>query len=158
VILNDVVRFTTLDPENLPVFPIIINMIALVKEDPKINKKDVTITIIAKNYINQGDVYIDMICYHLTSTQHLMNVTIVVKKYSVVYVNEELILTDNSRIVHIQNLSFPEFQKESKDQVNADQCNTVAHTIATRVKGNTQANKILNKDSNSNAPNSTVHE
>ncbi|CAG8835388.1 45304_t:CDS:2, partial [Gigaspora margarita] len=78
IILNDIVHFTTLDPENLPAFPIMINMIALVKEDQKINKEDVTI---------------------------------IVKKHSVVYVNKELILTNNSRIVHIQNLSFPEFQK-----------------------------------------------
>ncbi|CAG8549390.1 26559_t:CDS:2 [Gigaspora margarita] len=114
-----------------------INMIALVKKDPKINKKDVTISITAKNYINQKDIYIDMICYHLIFVQCLINVTIVVK-HSVVYMNRELIITDKNK------------NTQDKKMI---QLRTMSQLKITHL-----ANKILNEALNSNTSNPTVYE
>ncbi|RIB13881.1 hypothetical protein C2G38_2144335 [Gigaspora rosea] len=148
IILNDIVRFNSIDPNDLPAFPILINMTAITQEDPTIGE-DVTIKVLVKNFINQDYVNIEMICYHPVSTRHLMNVTTVVKRHTVLYINGELIITDDSNIVYIQSISFPEFQKitpisrnlielpwESKNQNDKTTQNTVAQTIAGRVKGN----------------------
>ncbi|CAG8560449.1 15756_t:CDS:2 [Dentiscutata heterogama] len=130
ITLNDIVRFNTLDPNNLSAFPILINMTALVQEDPEINNKDVVVNVLIKNYVDQD---------------------------SVIYINDELMITDNDNIVHIYAVSFPKYQKlntitknnlmqfswESTDQNNTNQQNasTIAQTIATRVKGSTRRKK-----------------
>ncbi|CAG8824962.1 6944_t:CDS:2, partial [Racocetra persica] len=111
ITLNDVVRFDTLDPNNLPAFPILINMTALVQEDPEIDNEDVVINVLTKNYVDQGYNNLKLTCYHPTSAQYLTNTTAVIKKDSVIYVNGELMITDDDNIVHIRNVSFPEYQK-----------------------------------------------
>ncbi|CAG8456359.1 12240_t:CDS:2 [Dentiscutata heterogama] len=175
ITLNDVVRFDTLDSNDLSAFPILINMTALVQEDPEIDNEDVVINVLTKNYVDQGYNSLKLTCYHPTSAQYLTNTTAVIKKDSVIYVNGELMITDDDNIIHIRN--------ESKDRNNTNQQNafTVAQTIATRVKGSTRckkttpnpkpylktnscpkvtdlANNLLNKPSNSNTPNQTVTE
>ncbi|CAG8633422.1 16970_t:CDS:1, partial [Racocetra fulgida] len=132
-------------------------MTALVQEDPEIDNEDVVINVLTKNYVDQGYNNLKLTCYHPTSAQYLTNTTAVIKKDSVIYVNGELMITDDDNIVHIRNVSFPEYQKlntitksspmqfswESKDQNNTNQQNasTVAQTIATRVKGSTRRKK-----------------
>ncbi|CAG8600604.1 13970_t:CDS:2 [Cetraspora pellucida] len=142
ITLNDVVHFDTLDPNNLPAFSILINMTALVQEDPEIDNKDVVINILTKNYVDQGYNNLKLTCYHSTSAQYLTNTTAVIKKDSIIYINNELMITDDDNIVHIRNVSFLEYQKintitnsspmqfswESKDQNNTNQQN--ASTIA----------------------------
>ncbi|CAG8683285.1 23140_t:CDS:2, partial [Dentiscutata erythropus] len=170
ITLNDVVHFDTLDPNNLPVFPILINMIALVQEDLEIDNEDIVINVLTKNYVDQGYNNLKLMCYHPTSAQYLTNTTAIIKKDSVIYVNRELMITDDDNI-------------ESKDQNDTNQQNalTIAQTIATRVKGSTRckktapnlkpylktnscpkvtdlANDLLNKPSNSSTPNQTVTE
>ncbi|CAG8731706.1 16956_t:CDS:2 [Cetraspora pellucida] len=170
ITLNNVVRFNTLDPNNLPAFPILINMTALVQEDPKIDNEDVVVNVLTKNYVDQGYVNLKLTCYHPTSARYLTNTTAAIKKDSVIYINGELIITDDDNI-------------ESTNQNNTNQQNasTIAQTIATRVKGSTRrkkttptakpylktnfrpkvtdlANDLLNKPSDPNTSNQTATE
>ncbi|CAG8778788.1 12245_t:CDS:1, partial [Dentiscutata erythropus] len=101
ITLNDVVCFDTLDSNNLSAFPILINITALVQEDPKINNKDVVINVLTKNYVNQSYNNLKLTCYNPTSVQYLTNTMAVIKKDSVIYINGELMITDNNNIVHI---------------------------------------------------------
>ncbi|CAG8545935.1 19643_t:CDS:2 [Gigaspora rosea] len=74
--------------------------------------------------------------------------------------NKELIITDDTKIVHLRSMSFPEYQKPStimqtnpaqststplswelNDQDKTDLPNTIAQTIATSVKGNIRHKK-----------------
>ncbi|CAG8438641.1 11265_t:CDS:2 [Dentiscutata heterogama] len=156
IILNDIVCFNNIDPNDLPAFPILINMTAITQEDPTIGEEDVTFKVLVKNFIDQDYVNIEIICYHPVSTRHLMNVTAVIRKHTVLYINGELIITDDSNIVYIKSISFPEFQKitpvsrglielpwESKNQNDKTTQSTVAQTIAGRVKGNIRKKPIL---------------
>ncbi|CAG8457621.1 11148_t:CDS:2 [Dentiscutata erythropus] len=126
ITLNDIVRFDTLDSNNLLAFPILINMTALVQEDLEINNEDVVINVLTKNYIDQGYNNLKLTYYHPTSVQYLTNTTAIIKKDSVIYINGKLMITDNDNI-------------ESKKQNNTNQQNasTIAQTIATRVKRST---------------------
>ncbi|CAG8508612.1 10735_t:CDS:1 [Racocetra fulgida] len=94
-------------------------------------------------------------CYYSVYARHLMNVIATVKKHSVIYVNGELIITDDSNLVHIRNISFSEYQSslvtardtiqlswETKNNDEENKLNTVAQTIATKVKGNNRRKKI----------------
>ncbi|CAG8745526.1 9172_t:CDS:2, partial [Dentiscutata erythropus] len=101
ITLNDVVRFNILDLDNLPVFPILINMTALVQEDLEIDNEDVVMNVLTKNYVDQDYVNLKLTCYYSTSAQYLMNTIAVIKKDSVVYINGELMITDDDNIVHI---------------------------------------------------------
>ncbi|RIB13546.1 hypothetical protein C2G38_2098066 [Gigaspora rosea] len=125
-----------------------LNMTAVAQEEPVIDKEDVTIKVSSKNFIDQDYINIEMMCYYSVYARHLMNVINSVKKHSVIYINGELMITDDSNIVHIRSISFPEYQKsilsdrdsihlswETNDKDNENKSNTVAQTIATRVKG-----------------------
>ncbi|CAG8803716.1 26688_t:CDS:2, partial [Dentiscutata erythropus] len=109
ITLNDIIRFDTLNSNNLPASPILINMTAMVREDPKIDNEDVVIDVMTRNYIDQDNNNINITCYHLASTHYLTNVTASVQKDSVLYINGELMITDDENIVHIHNVSFPEY-------------------------------------------------
>ncbi|CAG8500506.1 10172_t:CDS:1, partial [Dentiscutata heterogama] len=54
-------------------------------------------------------VNLKLTCYHPTSAQYLTNMTAAIKKDSVIYINGELMITDNDNIVHIRAVSFPEY-------------------------------------------------
>ncbi|RIB08562.1 hypothetical protein C2G38_2045050 [Gigaspora rosea] len=156
ITLNDVVRFNTLNPDNLPACPVLINITASVREDPRIDHEDVIIDVVTRNYIDQGIININLTCYHVASAQHLMNVTASVQKDSVLYINGELIITEDDKIVHIRSVSFSEYQKlntilknsptqlswESQNQPEPDPQNTAAQTIATKVKASIRRKKI----------------
>ncbi|CAG8643647.1 33511_t:CDS:1, partial [Racocetra persica] len=58
-------------------------MTAMVREDPKIDNKDVVIDIITRNYVDQNNNNINITCYHLASVQYLTNVTTSAQKDSV---------------------------------------------------------------------------
>ncbi|CAG8539932.1 3583_t:CDS:1 [Cetraspora pellucida] len=122
-------------------------MTAVTQKEPVIDEEDVTIKVSSKNFIDQDYINIEMMCYYSVYAQHLMNVIASVKKHSVIYINRELIITDDSNIVHIQNISFSEYQNsilsardsthlswKDKDKDDKNKSNTVAQTIATRVK------------------------
>ncbi|CAG8802552.1 21651_t:CDS:2, partial [Dentiscutata erythropus] len=92
---------------------------------------------ILKNYVDQGYVNLKLTCYYPTSAQYLTNTTAVIKKDSVVYINSELMITDDDNIVHIQNVSFPEYQRLNAITKNNLNAPTITQTIATRVKEST---------------------
>ncbi|CAG8488305.1 11446_t:CDS:2 [Dentiscutata heterogama] len=128
-------KFCTIDhidesnPNNVPSFLILINMTTVVKDPPVISDdKDVTI-----------------------AAPHLMRITEIIKKNSILYINGELILYDDTNYVHVKSLSFPDMQKkepkisakppwESESSDRSDRP-SVAKTIATRVKNNARQNK-----------------
>ncbi|CAG8727621.1 15136_t:CDS:1, partial [Cetraspora pellucida] len=101
ITLNDVVRFDTLDPNNLSAFLILINMTALVQEDLEIDNEDVVINVLTKNYVDQGYNNLKLTCYHPTSIQYLMNTTVIIKKDSIIYINKKFMITNDDNIVHI---------------------------------------------------------
>ncbi|CAG8456295.1 10761_t:CDS:2 [Dentiscutata heterogama] len=111
ITLNDIVRFNTLDLNNLSAFLILINMMALVQEDPEIDNENIVINVLTKNYVDQGYVNLKLTCYHSTSAQYLTNTTAAIKKDYVIYINGELMITDDDNIVHIHAVSFLEYQK-----------------------------------------------
>ncbi|CAG8771599.1 9165_t:CDS:2 [Dentiscutata erythropus] len=155
IVLNDIIRFNDIDPNNIPAFPILLNMTAVAQEEPVIDEEDVTIKVSSRNFIDQDYANIEMMCYYSVYARHLMNIITTVKKHSVIYINGELIITDDSNLVHIRSISFPEYQNsilatrdtiqlswETKNNDEENKLNTVAQTIATKVKGNSRRKKI----------------
>ncbi|CAG8751267.1 9768_t:CDS:1, partial [Dentiscutata heterogama] len=107
--------------------------------EPVIDEEDVTIKVSSRNFIDKDYINIEMICYYSVYAQHLMNMITSIKKHSVIYINGELMITNNSNIVHIRNISFPEYQNsilsardsihlswKTKDKDNENKSNTVA--------------------------------
>ncbi|CAG8628616.1 13568_t:CDS:2 [Dentiscutata erythropus] len=163
IVLNDIVRFNNIDPNNIPAFPIMLNMTAVAQEEPVIDEEDVTIKVSSRNFIDQDYINIEVMCYYSVYAWHLMNVITSVKKHLVIYINGELMITDDSNIVHIRSISFPKYQNsilfardsihlswETNDKDNENKSNTIAQTIATRVKGNIRLTDLSNKFLNQN--------
>ncbi|RIB07253.1 hypothetical protein C2G38_2214998 [Gigaspora rosea] len=139
----------TLKMKNLPEFPILVNMTTVVEEPPTIGD-DITMTVTMHDHVDQAFVQIPMKCYYLATAPHLTRITEFIKKDSVLYINEELILYDNTNYVHVKSISFPDSQKkkigmsisvkplcesESSDKTNKT---SIAQTIAEKVKNNTK--------------------
>ncbi|CAG8757976.1 10480_t:CDS:2, partial [Cetraspora pellucida] len=109
-LLNDLVRFN-IDPSDIPKFPIIINMTAVVQEPPITKNDDVLMTVILTNHMDQGETVIEIDCYYLASAPHLARMTPTIKKNSVLFICGEFILHDNKNYVYIKNMSFQGIQK-----------------------------------------------
>ncbi|RIB04469.1 hypothetical protein C2G38_2222288 [Gigaspora rosea] len=148
IILNDLVHLN-IKPENLPEFPILVNMTAVAEEPPTIGD-DITMTVTMHDHVDQAFVQIPMKCYYSATAPHLTRITEFIKKDSVLYINGELILYDNTNYVHVKSISFPDSQKkkigmsvsvkplwesESSDKTNKT---SIAQTIAEKVKNNTK--------------------
>ncbi|CAG8695214.1 3644_t:CDS:2 [Ambispora leptoticha] len=71
MVLNDLVHLN-IKPNNLPEFPILINMTAVVEEPPTISD-DVTMLVIMHDHIDQDLIKISMKCYYSTSAPHLIH-------------------------------------------------------------------------------------
>ncbi|CAG8492142.1 8220_t:CDS:2, partial [Scutellospora calospora] len=155
ITLNDVVRFNTLDPNNLPAFPILINMTALVQEDLEIDNEDVVINVLTKNYVDQGYVNLKLTCYHPTSARYLTNTTAAIKKDSVIYINGELMITNDDNIVHIR---APPESKEAPDAKKTIPTAKPYLKTNSRPKVTDLANDLLNKPSDPNTSNQTATE
>ena len=103
------------------------------------------------DHVDQEPIKIPIECYYSAIAPHLMCITEIIKKNSVLYINGELILYENTNYVHVKSLSFPEGQKkESKtsakppwesDNSSESSKPSVAKTIAARVKNNIRQNK-----------------
>ncbi|RIB20480.1 hypothetical protein C2G38_2179161 [Gigaspora rosea] len=91
IILNDLVHLN-IKPENLPEFPILVNMTAVVEEPPTIGD-DITMTVTMHDHVDQAFVQIPMKCYYSATAPHLTRITEFIKKDSVLYINGELIFT-----------------------------------------------------------------
>ncbi|CAG8687274.1 20478_t:CDS:2 [Cetraspora pellucida] len=157
IVLNNIVCFNDIDPNNIPAFPILLNMTAVAQEEPIIDEEDVTIKVSSKNFIDQDYINIKIMCYYFVYARHLMNVITSVKKHLVIYINGELMITDNANIVHIRSISFPEYQNlilsardsihltwetKDKDKDDENKSTNIAQTIASRVKGSICYKKI----------------
>ncbi|CAG8683995.1 12228_t:CDS:2, partial [Dentiscutata heterogama] len=152
MILNDLVPIK-LDPNNVPSFPILVNMTAVVDDPPVISDdKDVTMSVVMHDHVDQEPIKIPIECYYSALAPHLMRITEIIKKNSVLYINGELILYDNTNYVHVKSLSFPEGQKkESKtsakppwesDNSSESSKPSAAKTIAARVKNTNDRRKV----------------
>ncbi|CAG8674031.1 9061_t:CDS:2, partial [Cetraspora pellucida] len=112
VILFEIVHLT-IDPSNLPVFPILINMTAVAIELPQVESDNIILTVETKDYVDQDYVTQKLECYHLKSAQHLAPTTSSVKVGSVLFISGELILMliHDNYIVHLRTINFAESQK-----------------------------------------------
>ncbi|CAG8826775.1 20569_t:CDS:1, partial [Gigaspora rosea] len=52
IILSDIVHLD-FEPDNLPKFPVLVNMIVMAKESPLINGEDAFMTVVLSDYIDQ---------------------------------------------------------------------------------------------------------
>ncbi|CAG8814860.1 11343_t:CDS:2, partial [Racocetra persica] len=112
VILSEVVHLA-IDPSNLPIFPILINMTAVAVELPQIESDNIILAIETKDYVDQDYVTQKLEYCHLKSAQHLALTTSSVKVGSVLFISGELMLMMicNNYIVHLHTISFAETQK-----------------------------------------------
>ncbi|CAG8812078.1 9323_t:CDS:2 [Gigaspora margarita] len=147
ITLTDAVPLN-IDLINLPKFPLLINMTAVALENAEINQTDIIIPIETKDYMDQDNVIQTFKSYHLTNAQHLTCITSTVKKGSVMFISGELILVDETFIIHLRSINFSEHQKLSVTVKNlsnlpwqieaptnkSDTVENVSQTIATRVK------------------------
>ncbi|CAG8829705.1 15124_t:CDS:2, partial [Gigaspora margarita] len=123
--------------------------VTVAQEKTIINEEDVTIKVSSRNFIDQDYINIKMICYYSVYARYLMNIITSVKKYSVIYINEKLMITDNANIVHIRSISFFEYQNSilfARDSIHLtwktkdkdkdkNKLTNIAQTITSRVKG-----------------------
>ncbi|CAG8546274.1 26180_t:CDS:1 [Dentiscutata erythropus] len=88
-------------------------MTAVALENAEINQTDIVIPIEMKDYMDQDNVIQIFKSYHLTNAQHLTRITSTVKKGSVMFIFGELILVDETFIIHLRSINFSEHQKLS---------------------------------------------
>ncbi|CAG8744657.1 30457_t:CDS:2, partial [Racocetra persica] len=110
--------YLPIDLSKLPVFPILINTIAIIVEPPQIEPDDITLTVEAKDYMNQDNVTIKLECYHLKSAQHLMPTSSVVKTGTVLFISSEFMIVDDTYMVHLRSINFVEYQKSNVNNVS----------------------------------------
>ncbi|CAG8751217.1 4541_t:CDS:2, partial [Cetraspora pellucida] len=112
VILSEVI-YLTINPSNLPIFAILINMTAIAIELPHVESDNIILTVETKDYVNQDYVTQKLECYHLKSAQHLALTTSSVKVGSVLFISGELtlMLIRDNYIVHLHTINFAKFQK-----------------------------------------------
>ncbi|CAG8831198.1 2892_t:CDS:2, partial [Gigaspora margarita] len=118
-----------LKPNDIPMFPALINITAMVKEPPNIVGEDVFIIVIMTDYVDQEHNDLVIKCHYLASAPHLIHVTPSIKKNSILYINGEFILHNNESYAEI-------FEKSSKAV-------SFAETIAAKFKI-TNGNNIIN--------------
>ncbi|CAG8744260.1 18790_t:CDS:2 [Dentiscutata erythropus] len=112
IILSDIV-YLDIDPVNLPKSTLLLNMTAVTKEAFAINEDHATIslTVETKYYLDQDNVTQEFECHHLVFAKHLAWVSSIVKKGSTIYISGELLLVEDTFVVHLRNLNFFEFPK-----------------------------------------------
>ncbi|CAG8536753.1 15136_t:CDS:2 [Cetraspora pellucida] len=139
-----------IDPSELPVFSILLNTTAVTIESPQIETNDITLTVEAKDYMDQDNITIRLECYHLKSAQHLIPTSSAVKIGSVLFISGKFMIVDDTYMVHLRSVNFVEYQKSSVNSinlktsanlpwlneapVNESTTESVARTIASRVK------------------------
>ncbi|CAG8764223.1 6732_t:CDS:2 [Dentiscutata erythropus] len=101
ITLTDAVPLN-IDPVNLPKFPLLINMTAVALENAEINQTDIVILIETKDYMDQDNVVQTFRSYHLTNAQHLTRISTTVKRGSVMFISGELIMVDETFIIHLR--------------------------------------------------------
>ncbi|CAG8521781.1 28678_t:CDS:2 [Dentiscutata erythropus] len=87
IILSNIVHLG-IEPDDLPKFSALVNMIAIVKEPPLINDDDGFMTVVMSNYIDQDQSETKIKCYYLATAPHLTRLTPAIKKNSILYINE----------------------------------------------------------------------
>ncbi|CAG8560920.1 3251_t:CDS:2, partial [Cetraspora pellucida] len=163
ILLNDVVCFD-LDPSEIPKFPILINMTAVVQKPPTIKNNDALMAVTLTDYMDQERTVIEVDCYYSATAPHLTRLTPTIKKNSVLYISGEFILHDNKNYVYIKNMSYSDFQKsildvnvstkvlwQDKTQNEANKSISIAETLAAKFDNNTR-----NKKSSSTTASLTV--
>ncbi|KAF0552077.1 hypothetical protein F8M41_022683 [Gigaspora margarita] len=64
-----------------------------------------------KNFVNQIDTELKFECYYPRSAQHLMPTNTSVKKGSILFINRELMIVDNTYDVLFHSINFCKYQK-----------------------------------------------
>ncbi|CAG8592218.1 15017_t:CDS:2, partial [Cetraspora pellucida] len=67
---EDIILIT--DPSNIPKFPVLINMTAMVQEPLKVQNDDAIIVVNMTDYVDQDNVVMSIDCYYPASAPHLV--------------------------------------------------------------------------------------
>ncbi|CAG8468583.1 2847_t:CDS:2, partial [Scutellospora calospora] len=110
IVINDLVHFG-IELTNLPKFPALVCMTAIVQELPKVDGDDATMVVVMTDYMDQDSTSTQMNCYYLATAPHLMRVTRAIKKNSLLFINGEFLLYNNKIFVHVKNITFSGYQK-----------------------------------------------
>ncbi|RIB09041.1 hypothetical protein C2G38_2209969 [Gigaspora rosea] len=97
IILHSVVRLA-INPSDLPAFPLLINMTAVVTNLPR-------------NDPDHDDV-------SFSSATHLTPTTNSLKKGTTLFMNGELLIVENTYVVHLRGINFCEYQKTTLNVKN----------------------------------------
>ncbi|CAG8701535.1 25644_t:CDS:2, partial [Racocetra persica] len=121
IILSEVIHLA-IDPNNLPIFPILINITAVTIELPQNESDNIILTVETKDYIDQDYVTQKLEYYHLKSAQHFTPTTSSVKVGSVLFISRELTLTiiHDNYIIYLHTISFAKSQKSETLTVDSD--------------------------------------
>ncbi|CAG8569957.1 17026_t:CDS:2 [Gigaspora margarita] len=151
IVLHHVVQLL-IDPSDLPAFPLLINMTAIVLEPPRIDHDhdDVTLVVETKDFMDQDHTSLTLECYHQKTAQHLTPITTSAKKGSTLFMNGQLLVDEDSFVVHLRGVNFCEYQKPTNAKnltnlpwlhrldetpTNDSSAEKSTRTIASRVKG-----------------------
>ncbi|CAG8522506.1 2396_t:CDS:2 [Scutellospora calospora] len=151
IVLHHVIQLA-IDPTDLPAFPLLINMTAIVVEPSQneSNHDDISLIVETRDFIDQDHTVLKLECYHLRSAQHLISTTTSTKKGSTLFMNGKLLIDDDyTFIVHLHGINFIEHQKSinvrsptnlpwlsgsNEPPANESSAEKAACTIASRVK------------------------
>ncbi|CAG8821553.1 27987_t:CDS:2, partial [Dentiscutata erythropus] len=104
IVLHHVIQLT-IDPTDLPAFPLLINITAIVVEpsQSESNDDDISLVVETRDFMDQDHTVLKLECYHLKSAQHLIPTTTSAKKGSTLFINGELLIDDDyTFIVHLR--------------------------------------------------------
>ncbi|KAF0396427.1 hypothetical protein F8M41_010075 [Gigaspora margarita] len=118
IVLHSVVCLA-INPTDLPTFPLWINMAAVVtdflRNDP--DHDVVLFSVETKDFIDQDNV-LGLECYHLKLATYLTPTTNSLKKGSTLFMNGELLIVENTYVVHLHDINFCKYQKTTLNVKN----------------------------------------
>ncbi|CAG8617125.1 26466_t:CDS:2, partial [Dentiscutata erythropus] len=151
IVLYNVIRLA-INPSDLPVFLLLINITAVVTEPARNDSDhdDISFSVETRDFMDQDNTVLKLECYHLKLANHLIHTTNSLKKGFILFMNGELLIVDDTYVVHLHDVNFCEYQKAavnvtnpanlpwlngpSQSPTNVSSPEKVTRTIASRVK------------------------
>ncbi|CAG8481390.1 7730_t:CDS:2, partial [Scutellospora calospora] len=124
IILSEVVHLT-IDPSNLLIFPILINMTAVAIEISQIESDNIILTVETKDYVDQDYITQKLEYYHLKSAQHLAPTTSSVKAGSVLFISINLKTLANLSWLNETPINKSNNKPTFLNQVSTNKLNTI---------------------------------
>ncbi|KAF0501468.1 hypothetical protein F8M41_019999 [Gigaspora margarita] len=125
---------------------------------------DILFSVETKDFIDQDSIVLRLECYYLKLATHLVLITNSLKKRTMLFMNKELLIINNTYIAHLCSINFCEYQKatlsikkpvillwlSSSSNPPANEANTnkvsVTHMITLRVKNSRQKKYLLQQN------------